>query len=124
MHIGYKSTLLGITASSLLFLFSLAYAFGNSRTVPVVTETSHSLQEFRPAVQVFASAAANSQPLYYVRLIDGQIRLGTAGEEQDYRILSCIDHRQLRQADLEKFIQGIALYSQAELISLLEDFSS
>jgi len=48
----------------------------------------------------------------------------TAGREDDYRILTAINPRTLRQSDRLMLEQGIWLFSQGELQKFLEDFSS
>ena len=116
---------LGIVISATLFLFSLTFGIRTCRAVPLSVKTFQTTSEFLPTANVFDQVSpVSTQPMYIVRLIGKTVRVEDAGNENDYRILSCIDPRLMREADREMLRQGISLYSQTELLSFLEDFCS
>lgn len=123
---------LGLIVSAGLFLCALTYAVQICAPSLHRYETQESASEFQPSVPVFqhppapvsSSSAVEPTALYKVCLVEDGVRLMTAGREDDYRILTAINPRTLRQSDRLMLEQGIWLFSQGELQKFLEDFSS
>ena len=63
-------------------------------------------------------------PLYVIRLVGNELRMIPGGQEEDYTVLSCSDPRTFREADRQRLIEGVEIYTYTQLTELLEDFSS
>ena len=80
-------------------------------------------QDEETAVPELAGQTA-STPLYVVRLVGSELRLIPGGQTESYTVLPSADPRTFREADRERLIEGIKIYSYEALAELMEDFSS
>ena len=107
----YKNYIVISGTILILAVMLLAYSSADSATpVPL------------PETEVSASAAAE-EPLYIIRAYDGYAALFLPEDTTPYKMLP-VHLRTLTEADQQKIVAGIPIYTELELTLFLEDFSS
>ena len=65
-----------------------------------------------------------STPLFWVSVRDGSVKVEDLSDANATILLKNIDIRTMRNVDRVRFETGFYLYSEEELVNLLEDYSS
>lgn len=112
MNAAKRLRFLGIAAGSAVLLSALllAVAFFQGQTASPAESS--------------ATEAVSSRPLYTVGAYDNRLAVFRYGETEPAQVLEEVFIRSLPASDQERLRQGISVYTEEELWSLLEDLES
>ena len=106
-----------VVAMSFSMLFCKLYVM---RPKKVSTDTSN----IQSTQILYEQASINQAPMFWVSAYDGRVKVEDLSDANASILLKNVDIRSMRNVDRVRFETGFYLYSEEELVNLLEDYSS